>query len=373
MLPEEWQEVQRILAIRLDNIGDVVMLGPALRTLQAHLPKAQITLMASPAGSQVRPLLPWVQDVLVQRVVWQDASGAMPLDPTREQALVETIRAYDFDAAVIFTSFSQSPYPPAYLCYLAGIPLRLGQSKEFGGSLLSQWVKPLPDSTHQVDRNLFLLESAGLPSTGHHLELDLPPDIQAQGDRLLQNIGVDPQQPFIVLAPGASCAARRYNADRYAEVAQRLTAETGWPIMIVGSDRERELFAPILATNQTGSIFSLVGQTSIPQLAAVIGRSALVVANDSGPMHIADALLRPMVILYSGTELESQWQPRTAPTQLLRRPTDCSPCYSFRCPYDMECLDIPATEVVATCLQLLETSVKPTTALATVGQGRPQP
>lgn len=370
MLPKEWQAVQRILTVRLDNIGDVVMLGPALRTLQTHLPTAQITLMASPAGSQVAPLLPWVHDVLVQRVVWQDASGAMPLDPAREQALVETIRAYNFDAAVIFTSFSQSPYPPAYLCYLAGIPIRLGQSKEFGGSLLSQWVKPLPDSTHQVDRNLFLLESAGLPSTGHHLELQIPPDMQAQGDRLLQNIGVNPQQPFIILAPGASCAARRYDVDRYAEVAQRLRAETNWPIVIVGSDRERELCAPILAMTQSGSICSLVGQTSIPQLAAVIQRSVLVLANDSGPMHIADALRRPMVILYSGTELESQWQPRTAPTQLLRRPTDCSPCYCFHCPYGMECLDIPATEVVAACLKLLGTSVKPATPLAEVGRGR---
>src|SRR5215218_5683888 len=147
MLPSGWENVRRVLAVRLDNIGDVVMLGPALRTLHECLPGARITLMASPAGSQVAPLLPWVDDVITERVIWQDASNAMPLDPAREAALVETIRARAFDAAVIFTSFSQSPYPPAYACYLAGVPIRIGQSKEFGGSLLTQWVRALPDST----------------------------------------------------------------------------------------------------------------------------------------------------------------------------------------------------------------------------------
>ena len=352
MLPSEWQNVRRILAIRLDNIGDVVMLGPALRTLHHHLPNASITLMASPAGSQVATLLPWVDDVIVHRVVWQDASWKMPLDPMREEILIATLRAGKFDAAVIFTSFSQSPYPPAYVCYLAGISIRIGQSKEFGGSVLSQWVKPLPDHTHQVDRNLFLLESVGFSTLGNYLELSLPKEVQNKSDRLLQNIDISPKDSFIVLAPGASCAARRYDLERYAAVARMLINETRLPIVVVGSDRETELVQPILNCGQE-KIISLVGKTSVSELASVIKRASLVIANNSGPMHFADAFQRPMVILYSGTELESQWQPRTAPTKLLRRPTDCSPCYGFCCPYQMECLDIPPSEVVTEALNLL--------------------
>ncbi len=98
---------------------------------------------------------------------------------------------------------------------------------------------------------------------------------------------------------------------------------------------------------------ALAGETTIPELAAIIGRSALVLANDSGPMHIADALRRPMVILFSGTELERQWAPRNAPALLLRRETTCSPCYAFACPYGMECLDISPDEVAAAALRLL--------------------
>lgn len=359
MLLSAWQTVQRLLVIRLDNIGDMVMLSPALRTLRTHLPKTHITLMASPAGSQVAPLLPWVDEVMTLRPVWQDASGTMPLDPVRELNLAKNLRDRHFDAAIIFTSFSQSPYPPAYICYLAGIPIRLGQSKEFAGSILSHWTKSLPDQAHQADRSLFLLESVGLTAIKRHLELRIPDEIQENSDRLLQRIGLGPDRPFIVLAPGASCAARRYDPARYARVARRLVDTLGWKVIVVGSDREVELCQPILESDSQGFIISLVGQTSIPELAAIIKRASLVIANDSGPMHIADAFLRPMVILFSGTEYESQWKPQNAPTKLLRRLTDCSPCYQFTCPYQMECLDIPASEVVSAALELLSQNQQP--------------
>ena len=353
MLPEPWPTVKNILAIRLDNIGDLVMLGPSLRTLRHALPQATITLMASPGGGHVAPLLPWIDDILVHRAVWQDLSGSIPQDFRREIELVDDIRNRCFDAAIIFTSFSQSPYPPAYVCYLAGIPIRLGQSREFGGALLSHWVRPLPDPTHQVDRNLHLLESAGIPIAGRHLELTIADDIQAAADQLLRDVGIHPRQRFILLAPGASCAARRYDPVRYGSVARLLAAETRLPILLVGSEREQSLVEPILVDDHGGAIVSLVGRTSVPELAAVIRRAAFVIANDSGPMHLADAFERPMIILFSGTEYESQWQPRGAPTRLLRRPTDCSPCYSFQCPYNMECLDIPPQEVAAEALALL--------------------
>jgi ADP-heptose:LPS heptosyltransferase len=100
-------------------------------------------------------------------------------------------------------------------------------------------------------------------------------------------------------------------------------------------------------------LVSLAGRTTIPELAGIINRAALVIANNSGPLHFADALNRPMIILYSGTEWESQWRPRRAAATLLRRPTPCSPCFAFECPYNMECLDIEPDEVVAEALSLL--------------------
>src|SRR5690348_760186 len=103
---EGWADVRRLLLVRLDNVGDVVMLTPALRALRAELPQAHITLMASPAGAGVAPLLPWIDEAWPVTAVWQDASWRMPLDPGRETGLVEEIRKREFDAAIVFTSFS---------------------------------------------------------------------------------------------------------------------------------------------------------------------------------------------------------------------------------------------------------------------------
>ncbi len=365
MLDERWHAVRRVLAVRLDNIGDVIMLGPALRTLKANLPRASITLMATPGGSQAAALLPWVDEVMVQRVVWQDISGTWPLDPARELALADAVRARNFDAAIIFTSFTQSPYPPAYVCYLAGVPIRIAQSKEFGGAVVTQWVRPLPDDAHQVDRSLHLLQSAGFEPAGTGLELQVPAEAQARADALLQAAGLAPGAPFVALAPGASAAARRYDTARFARVAAELALlrhpATGEPLTVVllGSEREVSLVEPVAsAAPNGGRLVSLAGKTTVPELAGVISRAALVLANNSGPLHMADALGRPMVIMYSGTEWESQWRPRAAlaagRAKLMRRETACSPCFAFHCPYNMECLDFEPEAVVAEAMAMLQ-------------------
>ena len=90
-LARPWAEARNILVLRLDNIGDVVMTSPALRAIKEALPEARLTLMASPAGAQAAPLLPWVDDVLVERVLWQDL-GHLDFAPEREEALVERLR-----------------------------------------------------------------------------------------------------------------------------------------------------------------------------------------------------------------------------------------------------------------------------------------
>ncbi len=78
---------RRVLAVRLDNVGDLIMLGPAPRALRSNLPAAHVTLLASNAGSQVAAMPPWVDDLMVERVVWQDGGRRLDLDPGREHAL----------------------------------------------------------------------------------------------------------------------------------------------------------------------------------------------------------------------------------------------------------------------------------------------
>ena len=344
-----WLDARNILAVRLDNIGDAIMLGPALRAVKETSPDARLTLLATQGGTSAVPLLSWVDDVITWRPIWQDL-GHLPFDPAREMELIARIAAYRFDAALIFTSFSQTPHVPGYVCYLAGIPLRAGESKEFGGATLSTELKGAPDEMHQVERNLRLVEQVGFVARDRHLSVAIPPDASAAVPGLLAGAGLDPTLPYLLLHPGASAEARRYPPERFAAVA-RLLGERGWQVLVTGVEREMALLASI-AERAPGAAY-LVGRTTLAEYAALVERADLVITNNTLPMHLADALDTPVVVLFSGTDIEEAWRPRKAPARLLRRPTPCYPCYLFKCPIGQPCLDIPPEEVVAAAMELL--------------------
>jgi ADP-heptose:LPS heptosyltransferase len=352
----DWQHVRHILVVRLDDVSDVVMLGPAVRTLKGALPKAQITLLASPNGAQVAPLLPWVDDLLVHEAVWlsRAAPEDVPIDVEAQVDVIEAIDARQVDAAFIFTATGHSPWPAAYLAYLSGVGIRIGQSKEFGGGLLTHWVEPLPDKVHQVDRNLFLLEQSGLPVAGRQLELKVPDSARSTARNLLRRLRVPPGEPFVVMAPGARVPTHRYPARRYAELCRHLDERLGMPIVVVGDRADVPLCDEIVAGAPSTQAASIAGQTSVAELAAVIELAELVVTNNAAPMHIADALRRPTVVLFAGTEPEARWRPRATAAKVLRQPTRCAPCFSATCRYNLECLDIPAAVVADEASALLE-------------------
>jgi lipopolysaccharide heptosyltransferase II len=353
----DWLDVRRLLVMRLDNIGDVVMLSPALRSLRQGLPDAHITLMASPAGAQVAPLLPWIDDTWTYEALWQDAFGTIPFEPSREARLIDELRDGRFDGAIVFTSFSQSPFPAAYACYLAGIPLRAGESREFAGSVLTHAAPHLPDAAHQVERNLQLVQHLGIPARDHLLGLSIPVEAQERAASLLRVRGLDADRPIVAVAPGASCSARRYDASRYASAVRLIADELPMAVVLLGSVKERSLTAAVREQSGVDAL-DLAGETSVPEFAAIIARARLVIANNSAAVHIADALMRPTVVLYSGTDLEEQWMPRHAAAVALRRATACSPCYRFSCVYEMECLDVPPEEIVSAAIRLLGNTIK---------------
>ena len=349
-IAHSWQTVRNLLVMRLDNIGDVVMTSPTLRALRQNFPEAKITLMASPAGSLVVPLLPWVDEVLPDRVLWQDL-GRLDFDPQREWNLIETLRGRQFDAAIILTSFSQSPHPPALICALAGIPLRLGESKETDIGALTHAILPAPDEIHQVDRNLRLIESIGCHIIDRRLSLQIPHAAQQSIERQLIERAVSPN--YLLLNPWTTCQSRNYDPDRFAIAARRLSEITGWSVVVTGVEKDRDRSRSLFTTLGDRAI-DFIGATTLPELVALIAQAKLILTNNTSTMHIADAVNTPSVVLFAGTEYECQWQPRFSPSRLLRRPTVCSPCYAFACPYQLECLDIPPETVVEAALEVLQ-------------------
>ena len=311
MRPDVLAGSDRILLVRPDNVGDVVLLAAAIRAIRESHRDAVISLLASPAGATAVPLLPWVDEVLVEQVVWQDASASPMFDPKREFEFIERLRRGRWDAMVVFTSFSQTAFGAAYAAYLAGIPIRAGHARDFGGALLSHAVPPPDWEIHQADRALDLVEGLGIDVADRSAAIVVPPDARHAAWRLLGAIGVRPDGGYILVVPGASCGARRYPPERYAAAAGILSSAD----RPAGRGRRNPRRGrPDRRSHSPGSRESPRSwdSTSIPEVAALVAALDLVLCGNSSALHLADALRRPVVTIYSGTELELQWRPRQA-------------------------------------------------------------
>jgi ADP-heptose:LPS heptosyltransferase len=174
MLPDEWRTVRKILAVQLGNADELVTLSPALKQLKRALPEVTIALLCSPQSSRVALSLPAVDEVLLHRALSQP-EGTLDCTFPALLPLIEMLRSEQFDAAIVFPQAAQSPYPLAYVCYLAEIPIRVGWSDEFGGGVLSHWVKEGVQDQGERDRNLALLAAIGLGCTSH-----LQPDVSRE-------------------------------------------------------------------------------------------------------------------------------------------------------------------------------------------------
>src|SRR5438270_4580376 len=215
MIDKWWSQVKRVLAIRLDNLGDVLVTTPALHAIKTSLPGAALTLLASPVRAQVAHLNPDLDDVIVYQAPWMDPWHKLPQDSQREQQMIATIRERRFDGAIIFTSFRQSPLPAAYLCYLADIPLRVAASIDGPGSLLTTRHKHPERMMHEVERGLDLVGAIGLETDDLDLVLRVPGDARAHVMDLLATPDLAIHRPLIVMHPGCSMPARTYPWDMY--------------------------------------------------------------------------------------------------------------------------------------------------------------
>ncbi|MFL5626408.1 MAG: glycosyltransferase family 9 protein, partial [Ktedonobacteraceae bacterium] len=237
MIDTRWSQVKRILAIRLDNLGDVLVTTPALHAIKRSLPDASLTLLASPVGAQIGRLNPDLDDVIVYQAPWMDPWHKLPLDSQREQEMIATIREQRFDGAIIFTSFRQSPLPAAYLCYLAEIPLRVAASIDGPGSLLTTRHKHPERMMHEVERGLDLVGALGIttdainrvPTDNLDLVLHVPGKARSSVDDLLAGLVGEQEQnrPLIVVHTGCSMPARTYPWDIYVEVVDLLVEQLG--------------------------------------------------------------------------------------------------------------------------------------------------
>lgn len=356
-------EVRRILCVRLDNLGDVLMTTPAMRALREAAPGRQLTLLASSAGAQMAPYLPDVDEVIRYDAPW--VSGQAEPSAQTDLHMRRALEAGRFDAAVIFTVYSQNPLPAALMCYLAGIPRRLAWCRENPYHLLTDWVQekePQQHVRHEVARQLALVEHVGATTPDTRMRFAVADEDRHTLDALLATHGVRADTPYVVLHAGASSASRRYPPERFGEVASHIAAQLRCPVLLTGGLEERETVQRVTSATRASMrryLCDLSGLLTLGQLAALLERAAVLVSNNTGPVHIAAALGTPVVDLYALTN--PQHTPWQTPSRVLFHDVDCRWCYRSVCPEGHHAclLGVPAAEVAEAALQLAAPRLSP--------------
>jgi ADP-heptose:LPS heptosyltransferase len=302
----------RVLVARLDSMGDVLLAGPAVRAVAETA--AHVTLLVARGQRETAELLPGCDAVLEFTAPWV-VLDPPPVDPAAVQALVASLAAGRFDAALVLTSYHQSPLPLALLLRMAGVGWVGAASEDYPGSLLDLRHRPV-EGLPESERALQLARAAGFgsPDSSARLAVAGPlPD-----PRPLAGPG-----PYVVLHPGAAVSARAVPAPHARSLVDGLVG-AGHRVVVTGGPGDRALTAHAAG----GGARDLGGRLTLRELAAVLAGARAVVAVNTGPAHLAAAVGTPVVSLFAPVVAASAWAPYGVPVALLG--DQDAPCRSTR-------------------------------------------
>ena len=319
------------ILIRATNwIGDAVLITPAIAAIARKFPDASITVLAKSSVAELFLENPFIHEVMV----YQDQSRHK--GSFGKIRLILDLRKKNFDLAILF----QNAFEAALLAFLAGIPQRYGYDTD-GRAWLLTFPVPVEKEAieiHQRDYFLHLLKPLGIAASSERLVLPVTSSEETEAwDRLKQN-HIQRSNLIIGVNPGSTYGtAKRWAPERFAELADRLMTEQGARVLMFGGPGEVGLVKAICDRMKQKPI-QFAGQTSVRQLMALIKQCRLFITNDTGPMHVANALGVPIVAIFGSTNTKTT-SPAQPDFRLVHKGVSCSPCLLRTCPIDHRCMD----------------------------------
>ncbi len=322
---------KKILLIRPDHLGDLLFLTPALRHLRQSLPEAHLSLLVGPWGLPIVQNNPHVDDILTCDFPgFTRQPKPSPWQPYRYlHEMAHTLKKHRFDAAIVFRF---DHWWGAWLAAVAGIPRRVGYATDSVRPFLTASL-PYIEGLHEVEQNFRLVQffiSGGdeIPARDAigNTEFFVPDAGRRWALNWLHEAPPDSTHPLVVIHPGAGAAVKLWRVEAWAQVADALAADFSAQIVLSGSSAERELCAAI-AEKTAASTVNAAGETTLPHIAAIMARAALVIGPDTGPVKLAAAVGARTLSLYGPVDAEKfgTWgNPRRH--RILRAGLACQPC-----------------------------------------------
>lgn len=347
-------DFKSILLFKLRYIGDVLLTTPAIRLLRQACPAARITMVVNKGTEDVLRYNPHVDNVItIERRRIEAATFFKKLK--YEWGLLKTLREWRYDLTVDFDSGERA----AFLAFLCNARTRIGfhYPKGLRRFIFNRRVK-VNGRLHIVERNLLLVEKTlNLVRDDSRMELYTGQEEELRSAQWLIRNGLS-DKDLVVIHPGGRFQSKRWAVEKWARLADLIQGDSGVPVVITGGESEREDVSTITYKMKT-AVHSLVEQTTVLELAALLKRATLFIGNDSGPTHIAAAAGSPVIALFGPTD-PSVWGPWGKGHVVISKHAACSPCKVLNCTMDEEnCMEqISVEEVFHSVSQSLKNRAK---------------
>ncbi|MDD4955179.1 MAG: glycosyltransferase family 9 protein [Candidatus Omnitrophica bacterium] len=335
------ENIKRILATRLQGMGDVVCFMPALRSLRDNFPGAEITVLVGRlSGREVIENCPWIDAVIFYDI-------EKKRNYFEKIRFVKLLRQKKFDLIIM----SSQEVGFALKAFLSAARYRAGfgrytvngitSTDRFGflNSLSLESRKP----EHDIEANLRLLETLGLDIKNRNLELPVKEKDAAVAAGIFNEAGFGSKK-VVAINPSSNRSVKNWPKEKYAQLIKELKEKHGAEVVLIGAQKDMQLNREI--SGMSGSkILDLAGKTTLGELIAVLNKCHLFIGNDSGPMNIAAALNMPVVALF-GPGDEVKFRPYCANYIVVSKRVDCAPCNEHSCALDKCMQPIEVEEVL---------------------------
>ena len=338
---------KKILIVRLDRIGDVLLSTPVVKAVRDAYPDSQIAFMVRPYARDIVEGNPYLNEVIIY-----DKAGS-------EKGLIGNLRFIlalkkkNFDLALVLHPTTRTHL----VTFLAGIPERVGYDRKWGFLL----TKRIPHTKHlglrhEIDYTLDLLQYVGVRAQEKKLLMPVRPESEKKVGGIFNRYGVKESDIVITVNPSASCVSKRWSAERFAKVCDALAKDRGARIIII-SGAEDKSFGDRVAGSMRERSINLSGQTSVSEVASILKKSRLFISNDSGPVHIACAVGTSVIAIFGRSDRglsPLRWGPTGGRDTVLHKDAGCDTCLAHNCDKGFKCLmAITVEDVLAAAEKIL--------------------
>lgn len=333
------KENLRILITRTDRIGDLVLSTAVFPELRRHFPKAHLAALIFAEHRAILDGNPYLDEV----ILYDKKKAQRGLIGNWKFARMLAVKKFD---VVIHLHATNRMHAAAWI---AKIPVRIGWDRRLPQALTHVFRDTKKEGKkHEAAYNFQLLEPLGIQApVNPELYFPVPAAAEEKAGKILKESNLSTDRPLVLLSPGASCVSKRWPAERFARLADALAFHFhGNPaapqFAVIGSEADRPLAAKILSSVQA-PVLDLCGRLGLSELGALMKKSALLISNDSGPVHIAAALGTPVISIFGRRQpglSPERWRPLGPDSRFIWKDTGCEPCLAHECRINFLCLDI---------------------------------